>query len=391
MSSPATPRIALPWDAADPFTFYDSRRSEGDVVWDDNAQAWLALSYPVAQQTLTAREGWTSDPLLNPLARATLGVLGDQDMFGRSMVNTDGPTHARLRGCVRDAFTPAFIRGLSAGVQTLCTAMCDRLPTHEPFDVMAEFASPFPLAVAAAWLGLEEETAQLLREESPAITRLLNDFSDTAAVDDATAGVAALITELLPLAADRRTHPGDDLLSFIAADPALALDDVVMTALLIAVAGHETTANLLGSALIRLLNHPGGHWEVGDIDGGLVNELLRLDGPVQAVSRTATRDHVIGNAHITAHQTMLVVIAAANRDPHTFHAPNEFRPERRGPAPLSFGLGRHFCLGASLARLEITTALRHLLARRPLLSSPPQWRDTRALRGPHTLALTLHR
>ena len=161
---------------------------------------------------------------------------------------------------------------------------------------MADIALPLPIAVAAAWLGLDVDSARLLREESPAISRMLGDFADPDAVEAGTAAFATLLTELLPLAADRRTHPRDDLLSFIGAGPDLELDDVVTTAVIIAVAGHETTANLLGAAMIRLLEpRPDGIRHIDRIDAvddRLITELLRLDGPVQAVSRTATTDHV---------------------------------------------------------------------------------------------------
>lgn len=389
MTTAGSARMSLPWDAADPYPFYARSRHQGTVVWDDCAQAFLVLSYPAAQQILADPTGWTSNPLANPATVAALGVLGDETLFARSMLNADGATHQRLRGSVRDVFTRTFITGLHPGVESICTAITAALPASEPFDFMADFALPFPIAVASAWLGLSPDTAGLLREESPAISRLLNDFSDTDAVDAATAAFAALLTEMLPLAADRRTHPGgDDLISFIAADPGLELDDVVFTALLIAVAGHETTANLLGAALFRLLRH-GEPVTAAAVDAGLVTELLRLDGPVQAVGRTATRHHVIDGIAIDAGQSVLVVIAAANRDPQVFTDPDEFRTDRREPAPLSFGHGPHYCLGAALARMEITTALRHILQRQPTLAGTPTWRDTRAIRGPQTLRLVL--
>jgi cytochrome P450 len=390
MTAPDAARVFLPWDAADPYPFYARRRREGPVVWDDSARAWLVLTYRAAQAILADPEGWTSNPLANAAAAASLGVLGDEDLFARSMLNTDGATHHRLRGSVRDVFTRTFITGLAPGVEAICAMITAELPTATPFDFMADFASTFPIAVAAAWLGLGEQTAQLLREESPAISRLLNDFSDTDAVDAATGAFAALLTEILPLAADRRTNPGDDLISFIAADPHLELDDVVFIALLIAVAGHETTANLLGSAVVRLLRHrvP---ITADAVDAGVVTELLRIDGPVQAVGRTATRDHILEDVHIGAGQSVLVVLAAANRDPEVFTDPDEFRPDRRGPAPLSFGHGPHYCLGAALARMEITTALHHILQRQPVLAGVPTWRDTRAVRGPRTLPLVLRR
>jgi cytochrome P450 len=374
----------LPWDAADPYPFYERRRREGDVVWDDEAGAWLVFGYHPAQQIL-AGPGWTSDSLANPNAPRAVRAM-DPDILRRNILTTDGANHHRLRGAVRDVFTRTFITGLTDGIEAIASETIDHIPSGVEFDFMTDVALPLPIAVAAAWLGLDVESARLLREESPAISRMLGDFVDPDAVEGGTAAFATLLTELLPLAADRRNHPGDDLLSFIGADPDLELDDVVTMALIIAVAGHETTANLLGAAIIRLLTPgPDGVRPIataGTVDSRLCTELLRLDGPVQAVGRTATCDQVIDGVWIRATEPALVVLAAANRDPAVFIHPDQLQPGRRGPAPLAFGHGPHYCLGAALARLEMIIALRKVLARQLTLCGAPTWRDTPAIRGP---------
>ncbi len=369
----------LPWDAADPYPYYERRRREGDVVWDDATCGWLVLGYHAAQQVLGG-PNWTSDLAANPNAAPFLRVT-DPDLLRRNVLTTDGANHRRLRGAVRNVFTRSFVAGLEEGIDAIAKATIGAVPTGEPFDFMAEIALPLPIAVAATWLGLDVDSARLLREESPAIARMLGDIGDPGAIDEGAAALAALLTEFLPLAADRRAHPGDDLLSFIAAAPELELDDVVITAVIIAVAGHETTANLLGAAMVRLLalrDRP-------PVDTALVTELLRLDGPVQAVGRTATEDQAIGDVTIRKGEPALVVLASANRDPKIFPAPNSFQPHRPGPAALSFGYGAHYCLGATLARLEMTIALRHVLARSPSLTGAPVWRDTPAIRGPQSV------
>ncbi|MEZ0366621.1 cytochrome P450 [Mycobacterium sp. pUA109] len=378
----AAPR--LPWDAADPYPFYRSRRRAGDVVWDDTAQGWLVLGYQVAREVLGGT-GWTSDPLANPAARLVMDP-ASQELTRRSMLFADGATHQRLRGAVHDVFTRSFITGLADGVDAIVAAVIDHPAPDTGFDFMAEIALPIPIAVVGEWLNLDTGCSRLLRELSPVIIRMLGTLADT---DDVRAGAAAaaeLMTEFLPLAADRRAHPGDDLISFIAADSDLDLDDVVMTAILIAVAGHETTANLLGAGLARLLTPGDDGTRLADRidaeDPALVTELLRLDAPAQAVVRTATEDHRIAGVEIAPGQTALVAVAAANRDPAVFDDPDRFRLNRTGPAPLSFGYGAHHCLGAALARLEITAALPQVLARRPVLAGPVRWRDAPAIRGP---------
>ena len=178
-------------------------------------------------------------------------------------------------------------------------------------------------------------------------------------------------------------------MSFIAADPDLSLDEVVVTAILIAVAGHETTANLLGAGLIRLLTPTPDGMRLADRvdpdDPTVVTELLRLDSPVQATGRTATADQTLGGVDIRCGEAVLVCIAAANRDPSIYDRPDHFQPARSGPSPIAFGHGAHYCLGANLARLETTAALRHILQRRPVLAGSVAWRDTPAIRGPLTV------
>jgi cytochrome P450 len=380
------PAGSLPWDAADPFAYYQRRRREGPVVWDDTAGGWLILGYRPAQQILRG-QGWTSNPLANPNAPAALRAIGP-DMLRRNILFSDGADHQRLRHAVSDVFTRTFIAGLNRGIESIADQTINQLPAGVAFDFMIDIALPLPIAVAAAWLGLGLDTAQLLRDESPAISRMLSDVTDIDALQAGIAALATLLTELLPLAAERRLQPADDLLSFLAATTELALDEVVTTAAIIAIAGHETTANLLCAATIRLLNGPPGQRPldaIDDISDQLVTELLRLDGPVQAVARTATHDHIIADTTIHAGQSVFVVIAAANRDPDIFVQPDQLQPNRTGPSPITFGHGAHYCLGAALARLEIAAALRHLKARRPALASPPTWRGTPAVRGPQEM------
>lgn len=390
MTTPETIATRLPWDAANPYEYYENHRRAGDVVWDETAGTWLVLGYHAARQVLGGAD-WTSDPLANTEVRGALSSF-DTTMFSGNMLFTDGAEHTRLRGSVRDVFTPGFIDGLREGVESITADVIDNLSTGTPFDFMNEIALPLPIAVASAWLGLDVEASQVLREESPAIIRTLGAFADA---DTFTAGAAAgavLTTEILPLAADRRANPSDDLLSFIADDRNLELDEVVATAILIAVAGHETTANLLGAAMIRLLTPlPDGTRladNVDPTDPRLITELLRLDGPVQAAGRTATADQQLGDIKIERGQTVLVVVAAANRDPQVFENPTEFRLDRQAPPPVAFGYGAHHCLGSALARLETTIALQAILNRDPALAGAASWRDTPAIRGPLGLPMT---
>lgn len=387
-ANPIAPRI--PWDSRDPYQYYENLRSRGDVVWDENAGTWLVLGYQAAREVLGG-SGWSSDPLASPQMRAAAPEYLDMSNFGRNMLFADGPDHTELRGAVRDVFTPGFIAGLRQGVQSITSHVVEYPLTGEPFDFMADIALPLPIAIIGEWLGLDDSSSAVLREESPIIIQMLGAFADVDTVMAGTAAGATLATELLPLAADRRAHPGDDLLSLIASDTNLSLEDVVTMAFMVAIAGHETTANLLGASMVRLLAPREDGSQLADHidpdDPTVITELLRLDGPVLATARVATEEHHLGGNTIQEGQTVLVAIAAANRDPQVFVEPADFQPDRKSTPPLAFGYGTHHCLGSALARLETTVALHEILARRPVITGPVSWRDTPAIRGPRSIPL----
>lgn len=387
-ANPIAPRI--PWDSRDPYQYYENLRPRGDVVWDENAGTWLVLGYQAAREVLGG-SGWSSDPLASPQMRAAAPEYLDMSNFGRNMLFADGPDHAELRGAVRDVFTPGFIAGLRQGVQSITSHVVEYPLAGEPFDFMADIALPLPIAIIGEWLGLDDSSSAVLREESPIIIQMLGAFADVDTVLAGTAAGATLATELLPLAADRRAHPGDDLLSLIASDTNLSLEDVVTMAFMVAIAGHETTANLLGASMVRLLapREDGSQlaYHIDPDDPAVITELLRLDGPVLATARVATEEHNLGGNTIQEGQTVLVAIAAANRDPQVFVEPAEFQPDRKSTPPLAFGYGAHHCLGSALARLETTVALHEILARRPVITGPVSWRDTPAIRGPRSIPL----
>ncbi|OBB89972.1 cytochrome P450 [Mycobacterium sp. 852002-40037_SCH5390672] len=372
----------LPWDPRNPYPYYEHRRKEGNVVWDEDVGAWLVLGYRAARQILSD-SGWIH-PLSKPSVQAAMDPLG-RELVNRNMLFVDGARHARLRASLGDVFAPRNISQLADAVASMADDIVGYVPSGTLFNFMDRIALPLPIAVAAAWLDVDANSLQLLRDQSPPISRMLGEFADATAVAEGVTGLAALLTEFLPIGAHRRQQPGDDLLSFIASDPELELEDVVMTSILLAVAGHETTANMLGTAMFRLLRpNDQGIRLVDGIDSedpSLVTELLRLDGPVQSTARTASRAHVVEGVEIDVGQPAVVVLAAANRDPTIFEAPEQFRTGRPTPAPLSFSHGAHHCVGAALARLMIEVALRKTLARKPELAGDVVWREAAAIRG----------
>lgn len=388
MSGEAVAVPRLPWDAVDPFGFYERHRREGDMVWDETAQAWLILGYHTAQQVL-GQSGWTIDPLASRSAsRATESV--NPEMFSRSMLNNDGAAHRRLRAATRDVFAPSFIAGLTEGVDAIAGALIENHRTATPFDFMTEIAQALTLAVLAEWLGLDATSSRLLSEKTFEISPMVRPLPTAAEFATGTLASAKLVAHLLPLAAGRRADPGDDLLSFLAGDPDLLLDEVVVNTVNISVGALENTADFLGSATYRLLTPDADDTRLIDqvdiSDPALVTELFRLDGP-QAISRTATQPQRVGAVDIAAGEQVVVVLAAANRDPAVYDQPDRCLPSRGGPLPLTFGHGEHFCIGRALATMQTQVVLRRMAARDPVLAGPVTWRDTPSRRGPLRLPI----
>jgi cytochrome P450 len=382
----AVPR--LPWDAANPYPFYERRRRDGDIVWDETAQSWLVLGYDTALQVLS-QPGWTVDPLASPSA-PTVRESINPEVFGRSMLNTDGAAHRRLRAATRDVFAPSFITGLTAGVEGIAETLIDDPITGIAFNFMSEIAQPMTLAVLAEWLGLDAESSRFLSEKTHEISPMARALPTVEDFATGTAASAKLVAHLLPLAASRRAHPGDDLLSFLASDPELLLDEVVVTTVNISVGALENTSDFLGSATARLLT-PDAHGarpiDTLDVsDPTLITELFRLESP-QATTRTATEAQQIDGVDIARGQQVLIILAAANRDPAVFDEPDQFQLGRRGPAPLTFGRGEHFCIGRALAQMEADVVLRRVFARDPVLLGPVTWRDTPSRRAPLSLPI----
>jgi cytochrome P450 len=211
-----------------------------------------------------------------------------------------------------------------------------------------------------------------LRDETPRIVALLDPLADAAARHAGAAAALSLLVELLPLVAERRDHPGPDLLSALAEDHGdnngLQADEAVLMTLLLLAAGHETTANLIGNAVAALHRHPGIARLLRHRPDQLpaaVEEFLRYDSPVQLASRVARHDTPLGETVIPRGERVLISLAAANRDPAAFRHPDRLDLSRQTGVHLAFGHGAHFCAGAALARVEAQEVLRRLLALTP--------------------------
>ena len=317
------------------------------------------------------------------------------------ILNLDGPRHARIRSLIARAFTARRVGGLEPAIaqmaDDLLDAMADRGADGPVVEFMHDFAYLLPVTVICELLGIPEADRESFRPIARDLAGVfeLNDLESLPAIDSAAIELLAYFTGL---AAQRRAHPHDDLLSDLLAvsdadDSRLSDAELMHNLTLLLVAGFETTTNLLGNGLQIVLQDPPAGDAVSNASvspASFIEEVLRYDSPVQLTSRVGYETKV-GGVAIAAGDSVTTLIGAGNRDPRRFADPDTFDPLRSDGGPLSFGGGAHFCIGAALARLEGTVAFPRPLSRFPALAAAgePARRDTFLLRGFDTLPVTV--
>jgi cytochrome P450 len=386
----------LPEVHANPYPLYQRLRTQ-DPVHRSEFGFWVLTRHAEVAAVLR-------DPRISrdPRRSAPFQLLrGDgQDPFedgAPSMLFVDPPDHTRLRTLVNKAFTPIAIGRLRSRVEELTEQLLDRVTSTGELDLVEDLAYPLPVTVICELLGVPAQDQIRFRAWSGALVHLLDPLVATDTLQRALAARTALRTYLGGLVAQRRAHPADDLLTaLVAAEDQghrLSEPELVSMCLLLLIAGHETTVNLIANGTLALLTHPAQRDRLA-ADPGLavsaVEELLRYDSPVQLTARHVLADLEVGGQRVGEGETVLAVLGAANRDPAQFPDPDRLDLARSPNRHLAFGGGIHFCLGAPLARMEAQIALTALLRRFPGLAlgeGPPTWRDTVTLRGLASLPL----
>lgn len=319
-----------------------------------------------------------------------------------SMLFRDPPDHTRLRALVSKAFTPRVVETLRGRIQDIVDRSLDRVAGAPRMDVIEELAYPLPVAVISDLLGVPAEDSEAVKEWSRDVARALDAIALPVGPDVIERGrraTAAMAEYFRSLIGERRRQPDSDLLSgLVEAEEAgdrLTERELLATCVLLYVAGHETTVNLIGNGLLALLRHPVERRRLqGDLGllPGAIEELLRYDGPVQRTGRMAACDVEIAGVPIPEGSLVLGLLGAANRDPARFDEPDRLDLGRDEPRHLAFGAGIHYCLGGPLARLEAQVAIGTVLRRFPAMTldiERPAWRPSSTLRGLEALPVTL--
>jgi len=396
-SSQAVFNPLLPEFHANPYPFYRALR-EQDPVHQSPFGFWVCTRYDDAVMILRdprfGREG-----IANSM-EARLGLTQDSSR-ARDMLFQDPPDHTRLRGLVSRAFTPRVVEVMRPHIQDIVDGLLDRVEGARTMDVIEDLAYPLPVRVICEMLGVPASDQDVFRHWSTDIARSLDAAVlpvESDAIPRGRDARLALADYFRRLIAKRRKDPKTDLLSaLIAAEEEgnkLSEGELVSTCMLLLIAGHETTVNLIGNGLLALLQHPD-QMRLLKNDPALiqtaVEELLRFDGPVQRTGRMTTAEVEIGGTRIPKDSIVVSAIGAANRDPQHFPDPDRLDISRKENRHIAFGFGIHFCLGAPLARIEGQIAIGALMRRLPaltLVSDTPEWRESSVLRGLKALPVT---
>jgi cytochrome P450 len=392
-----------PSNRADPYPVYAQIREHGPLQLPDMTLNVFSSFHDCDDVLRHASSA--SDRLKSTAAQREIAEGAEARPFGPpGFLFLDPPDHTRLRKLVSKAFAPKVVKALEADITSLVDALLDRVEAVAgPFNVIADLAHPLPVAVICRLLGVPIEDEPQFSHASALLAAALDpviSFTGQApdSVDEMFEAGLWLRDYLRELIARRRSDPGEDLMSGLIhveeSGDQLTEEEIVATCNLLLIAGHETTVNLIANAILAMLHDPS-QWAALSMDpqrvSVVVEETLRYDPPVQLMGRIAADDMTIGEVAVPKGDVMMLLLAAAHRDPSAFERPDEFDPDRANIRHLGFGKGPHFCLGAPLARLEAAVALSKVTARFPQaqLAGEPQYKPNLTLRGMASLSVAI--
>ncbi|MFE5720973.1 cytochrome P450 [Streptomyces erythrochromogenes] len=390
-----------PWDAAfvaDPYPAYRELRERGRAIWWEATGQWLVPHY--ADVSALLRDRRLGRTYLHRFSHEEFGREApppEHEPFhvlnGNGLLDLEDPAHARVRRLVAKAFTPRTVERLVPAVQRMAGELVGRLLTDGGGDLLATVAEPLPVAVIAELLGVPESDRGPLRPWSADICGMFELRPDEETARRAVRASIEFSAYLRELIAERRTRPGEDLISGLIAahddEGRLSEQEMISTCVLLLNAGHEATVNTTVNGWWALFRNPD---QLAALRAGrdpeklstAVDELMRYDTPLQMFERWVLDDIRVGDTDIPRGAEVALLFGSANRDPARFTDPDTLDLERADNPHLTFGAGIHYCLGAPLARRELEASFGALLADGvpPLrLVEEPQWQDGYVIRG----------
>jgi cytochrome P450 len=351
----------------DPYPVYRELREEHPLYYSEEREMWVVSRYEDVRAVLLDAATWASGEGTTP---------NEFVSYKPMLISQDPPYHTHLRGAVHHSFTPRRMRALEKRVREIATELAGAMEGQEEVELFSAYTDPLPVAVMSELLGVGIEDRDEFKLRADAIIHTTEGRGEAAI--EAQRWIYDYLEGVLPARGD--ADPDEDLISLLLNPPDdmkehLTHEEVVGFCSILLLAGTETTTNALGGALQLLDERRELRAELAKNPSALpqvIEECLRLESPVQGLSRVATRETEVRGQKIRAGERIHMLFAAANRDESVFPDPDRFDPTRDPNPHFSFGLGIHFCLGASLARTELRVALEELLTRFPDHSLVPE-------------------
>ena len=375
----------------DPYPELAELRKESNPVWHEVLGMWLAAKHKDASSVLRTK---TLGRIFTPRDPETQWHEFNW-LHSDSILDSEPPKHTRLRSLVGKAFSRSRIDSLKPEIERLAGMLLDKaevkLNTTGTFDLIADYAEPLPVKVIAALLGFPDEDEHLLRPWSQAIVKMYEVNPSEQAQAEARQAAHEFAEYVRALMLQRKVTPGDDLISELAsveeAGEKLNTQELIATCVLLLNAGHEASVNGFGNGIVAALERADQSQLLRTnpraVTDTAIEEFLRFDAPLQLFERTATQDTQVGGITVLEGQKIASLLGSANRDEEVFDQPEQMDITRANNPQIGFGAGIHFCLGAPLARLELSASLPILFERFPniQLAEEPLRRDTFVLRG----------